>query len=328
MKKTEEFIRKAELKHGDTYDYSRVEYVKSSEKITIICKEHGEFSQQAASHLRGSICKTCAIVSRTSNTDVFIDKAIQIHGDIYDYSKVEYVKRGTNIIIICKEHGEFLQTPHGHLHGSGCSKCGRTKADNNRRSTTEEFKKKAFEIHGDKYDYSDVEYTKKGTKVIIKCKIHGEFLQTPDCHLMGHGCQKCGIEKCKNALFSNLDEFIDKALLKHGDIYDYSEVEYVNSMDSVSIICKIHGEFLQTPNSHLQGQGCSKGGRKKAGNNRRSTTEEFKKKAFEIHGDNYDYSKVEYTKAIECVTIICKKHGDFHQTPNGHLDGKGCKNVV
>jgi very-short-patch-repair endonuclease len=325
MNKTEEFIRKARLKHGDKYDYSKVEYVESTGWVDIICKEHGKFLQRVDVHLRGAICQICNKVLRTSNTDVFIDKAKQIHGDKYDYSKVEYTSSLDVVTIICKIHGDFKQTPKSHLRGCGCLNCGIKKRGDNRRNTTDDFIKKAIEIHGDKYDYSTVEYTKSKTNVIIKCRIHDVFLQTPECHLMGHGCQTCGIEKCRNALFSNAEEFIKKAIEIHGDKYDYSKVEYVNSMDVVTIICKKHGEFLQIPGGHLQGRGCNQCGRKKASDSLRSNTEEFIKKAIEIHGDKYDYSKVEYVTAIECVTIICKIHGDFYQKPNGHLCGSGCK---
>ena len=324
MNKTEEFIRKARLKHGDKYDYSKVEYIESTGWVDIICKEHGKFLQRVDVHLRGAICQICNKVLRTSNTDVFIDKAKQIHGDKYDYSKVEYTSSLDVVTIICKIHGDFKQTPKSHLRGCGCVNCGIKKRGDNRRNTTDDFIKKAIEIHGDKYDYSTVEYTKSKTNVIIKCRIHDVFLQTPECHLMGHGCQTCGIEKYRNALFSNAEEFIKKGIEIHGDKYEYSKVEYVNSMDVVTIICKKHGEFLQTPGGHLQGRGCNQCGRKKASDSLRSNTEEFIKKAIEIHGDKYDYSKVEYVVAIENVTIICKIHGDFYQTPNSHLCGCGC----
>ena len=197
-KKTkEEFIAKAKLVHGDKYDYSKVEYVGALTKVCIICPKHGEFCQEANSHLRGQGCPKCKSKKQTCTTDEFIAKAKKIHGDKYDYSKVNYVNNYTKVCIICHEHGEFWQTPGAHLRGQGCPKCKSKK----QTCTTDEFIAKAKKIHGDKYDYSKVEYVNRKTKVCIICPKHGEFWQTPSAHLRGQGCPKCGIENhCKNKL--------------------------------------------------------------------------------------------------------------------------------
>lgn len=122
-------------------------------------------------------------------TEEFIKKAREVHGDKYDYSKVEYVKSKAKVTIICPEHGEFLQTPQKHLYGQGCPKCGHKS-----ELTTEEFIKKAREVHGDKYDYSNVEYVDAKTNVCIICKQHGVFWQRPSHHTAGRGCKKCATE--------------------------------------------------------------------------------------------------------------------------------------
>ena len=126
------------------------------------------------------------------------------------------------------------------------------------KSTNEEFIKKARKVHGDKYDYSKVNYVKSKTKVCIICPIHGEFWQTPNNHLQGQDCPQCGEIKRKISLSDTKDIFISKAKQVHGDRYDYSKVEYKNNRTKVCIICPTHGEFLQKPNSHLNGQGCRK----------------------------------------------------------------------
>ena len=124
--------------------------------------------------------------------------------------------------------------------------------------TTEEFIKKAREVHGDKYDYSKVEYVDSRTKVCIVCSEHGGFWQSPQKHLSGHGCEKC-FRKSLNRRYSlGKDNFIEKATVVHNGFYDYSEVEYVNGHTKVKIICPIHGSFLQNPSSHLAGHGCKK----------------------------------------------------------------------
>lgn len=122
--------------------------------------------------------------------------------------------------------------------------------------TTDDFIKNASIIHNKKYSYSKVNYNKSSEKVIITCNLHGDFNQTPNKHLQGKGCPKCGfISRCKLAS-SNTDEFINKAILKHGDKYNYTDVNYKGRGTKVSIICKFHGIFNQTPHNHLAGNGC------------------------------------------------------------------------
>ena len=183
-----------------------------------------------------------------------------------------------------------------------------------KKSTKEEFISKANEVHNYKYDYSWVEYNGNKTNVKIICKEHGEFAQTPNSHLNGKGCPKC----CGNAK-STKEEFISKANDVHNYKYDYSLVEYNGNKTKVKIICKEHGEFAQNPNNHLNGNGCPK-----CGGTERLTTEEFISKANEVHNYKYDYRWVEYNGARSKVKIICKEHGEFRQTPDNHLNGKGC----
>lgn len=249
-KSNNDFIKRAREIHGNKYDYSKTEYNKSSEKVCIICPEHGEFWQEANSHLRGCGCPKCRSEKMSnllkSGTKEFIEKAKQIHGDKYDYSKVNYINNCTKVCIICPKHGEFWQTPNDHLSGYGCGECGGTK-----KMSTEKFIEKARKIHGGKYDYSKVEYVNNKTKVCIICPEHGEFLMNPNDHLCGHGCPNCG-----GAKKLSKKDFIEKAMKVHDDKYDYSKVEYINNKTKICIICPEHGEFWQTPNGHLNGQGC------------------------------------------------------------------------
>ena len=249
-------------------------------------------------------------------TNEIIAKAKLVHGDKYDYSKVDYVKDYIKVCIICPEHGEFWQRPHAHLQGQGCPKCKSKK----QTCTTDEFIAKAKKIHGDKYDYSKVKYVDAKSKVCVVCPEHGEFWQIPYHHTKGCGCPKCKDDKTRERLILSKEGFIKKARLVHGNKYDYSKVEYVNNRTKVCIICPEHGEVWQTPNHHLSGCGCHKYG----GEKQTSTKEKFIKKAKEIHGDKYDYSKVDYSNAHTKVCIICPNHGEFWQTPNNHLRGHGC----
>lgn len=243
--------------------------------------------------------------------DEFISKAKNIHGDKYDYSLVKYVNMQTKVSIICPIHGQFEQTPAKHLLGRGCRKCA-----GNEKLTKDEFISKAKNVHGEKYNYDIVNYINAKTKVDIICPTHGVFSQIPDLHLSGKGCPKCGGKFCQTQ-----DEFISRAKLIHGDKYDYSKVKYIRSYKKVDIICPIHGLFSQTPNNHLHGYGCLM-----CSNTHKSSTKEFISKAKEIHGDKYDYSKVEYVSSQKPVIIICKEHGEFEQKPIHHLQKCGCPN--
>ena len=252
-------------------------------------------------------------------TEDFVEKARKVHGEKYDYSKVEYVNNRSKVCIICNRHGEFWQKPSNHLCGQGCPKCGKEKQNLAITSNDDEFIKKARKVHGDKYDYSKVEYVNNRTKVCIICNRHGEFWQTPNAHLNGQGCPKCGDERIASAKTSNSEKFAEKARKVHGDKYDYSKVNYMNNHIKVCIICNRHGEFWQAPNNHLNGQGCPK-----CGGNAKLTDENFISKSKLIHGNKYDYSKVNYVNNKTKVCIICPKHGEFYQTPINHLYGNGC----
>ena len=182
-----------------------------------------------------------------------------------------------------------------------------------RKKTTEEFIKESKEIHGDKYDYSLVDYKNNSIKVNVICKKHGIFETYPSNHIhKNYGCQKCSKNYKPNTI-----EYIKKVKNIHGDKYDYSLVEYKNAHKPIIIICKKHGIFEISPNKHIIGQGCSKcfGKIKK-------TTDEFIKDAKIIHGDEFDYSKSKYINSKSKITIICKKHGKFELTPDAHINKK------
>ena len=254
------------------------------------------------------------------NTQEFIEKAKKIHGDKYDYSKVEYVNSHTKVCIICPEHGEFWQAPRHHLNGSGCPYCA-----GKIRLTTEEFIRRAKDIHGDRYDYSKVEYVNARTKVCIICPEHGEFRQTASEHLRGQGCPKCAQEKHN----SNTEEFIRKAKDVHGDRYDYSKVEYVNAYTKVRIICPIHGDFEQNAHSHLNGRGCPKCNESQMEKNTAKFLEENnidyisqarKKDLVWLERQSLDFYIPKYHIAIECQGEQHFKTVDFFGGKRGYSD--------
>ena len=186
-------------------------------------------------------------MTEKNKTDIFISKAINIHGNKYDYSKVDYINAKTKIMITCKVHGIFEQTPSNHLSNYNCQKCS-----NNFKLNTQTFIEKANQIHNNRYDYSIANYINTDISVSIICKEHGEFKQIPDFHIN----RKCGCPKCSNNVKLCLLEFITKSNKIHNNTYNYSKVDYINNKKQVIIICKKHGEFMQQPYVHLLNHGC------------------------------------------------------------------------
>lgn len=294
MKKssTEEFIKEAEKVWGNKYDYSLVEYVSARNKVKIIYKDW-IFEQSPDNHLRGKECE------KRWNTDRFIFESKKIHGDKYDYSLVDFINMNTPIKLILDEI-VYNQTPYKNLMGREIEKGIRLK-------TTEEFIKDAKKVWGNKYDYSLVEY--KGTFSPIKIIYNGiTYKQKPCTHLIGMKCERDTI-KCH-------DDFIRKAIEKHGNKYDYSLTEYKGIEKKIKII--FNGDiYEQKAGAHLYAGLIER-------RRNRKTNEIFIGEANQIHDFKYDYSKVSYINNKTKVIIICPIHGEFNQLPGSHLQGHGC----
>lgn len=306
---TAEFIIEAKKVHGDKYDYSKTVYVGSQEKVCITCPKHGDYFIIAEGHLRGAGCPQCHNLSKRSNKESFIAKCREVYGDLYDYSKVEYIHSKEKVCVICPKHGEFWVTPNNHMRGSRCPACYGTP-----RKTTEQFIKEAKKIHGNKYDYSKVKYDGTDVKVCIVCSEHGEFWQTPYSHLKG-----CQCPVCSKVQRITQDIFIKRCTEIHHGRYDYSKVNFEHVKKKVCIICPEHGDYWQKAGIHLRGYGCPI-----CGGSQQLTTEKFIEKARLVHGHKYDYSKTNYINYRTKVCIICPEHGEFWQVPNNHLFGAGC----
>jgi len=192
-----------------------------------------------------------------------------------------------------------------------------------RRLTKQEFVDRANKVHNFKYDYSKLVYKNSTTKVVIICPIHGQFLQVPPSHLKGSGCPDCGRLSSDTARKLTKQEFVDRANKVHDFKYDYSEFVYKDLKTKGTIICPIHGPFLQTPHNHLQGKGCRDCGRL-SGGRRKLTKQEFVDRSNKVHDFKYDYSEFVYENAHTKAVIICPKHGPFPKMPTDHLQGSGC----
>ena len=178
------------------------------------------------------------------NKDIFIERSNKIHNNKFRYDLVEYKNIRTLVKIICPNCGIFEQSPWTHMKGIGCAKCN--------IQTRDTFINKSIKKHNNKYSYEYVIFVSNITKVNITCVNHGIFRQTPQHHLQGGGCISC-FRKNKT---SNTEKFIQKAISKHNNLYDYRLVKYINNKEKVGIICEKHGIFNQEPNHHLNGCGC------------------------------------------------------------------------
>lgn len=248
--KKEIFIEKANKRHNGKYTYDKVEYINSQKKVCIICPEHGEFWQTPAAHVRGRGCPVCSNSKRgkrSVTTENLIKKCNKVHNNKYSYENTEYIDAYTKICVTCPVHGDFYILPFQHLNGQGCPKC------KGRNLTQDEVIAKFKKIHGDKYDYSKVIFNKMKEKVCIICPEHGEFWQTPQKHISGHGCPICG-----GTAKLTTQTFIKKSNDIHKFKYDYSLANYINNKTYVEIICPTHGLFKQLPYNHLNGHGCPK----------------------------------------------------------------------
>ena len=207
-----EVISRLKSKYGNDYDYSNIDYKKMRDYITIICPKHGKINKTLEFLLskNGCLCKECNkkfTKHMKITTKVFIEKAKEIHGDKYDYSLAEYKNQKIKVKIICNKCKKvFEQFPVNHIrYQHGCPNCCLTK-----KKTVEQFIEKAKEIHGDKYDYSLVEYKNTWTKIKIICQAHGEFFQKPMEHLRGHGCLQCALERNKSKGCKVIEQFLEE----------------------------------------------------------------------------------------------------------------------
>ncbi|RSK29847.1 GIY-YIG nuclease family protein [Hymenobacter metallilatus] len=189
-------------------------------------------------------------------TAQFIEKARAVHGPLYDYSQVVYHDSKSKVAITCLAHGVFYQSPNCHLSGQNCPSCSINTYKINNTVCATSFIERAIKVHGNIYDYKNTIYIDATTLVEIRCAVHGLFKQKPAKHLRGHGCGKCGNSRLTSLSAKNTGSFIEHARKRHGDFYDYSQVQYVNARTKIVIVCPNHGPFEQLPGHHTAKAGC------------------------------------------------------------------------
>lgn len=196
-------------------------------------------------------------MARKLSQEEVLNKIREIHGDLYDLSKVVYVNKRTKFELICKNHGSFLTSWDQVLRGQGCSICGKSNAAVNRRISFEDFLSNANKIHSSKYKYDKSSYRKISDHVRIKCPKHGWFEQRADAHIRQvQGCPECGFISQGDKRRMPVSEFIEKANKVHTGKYSYLKVHFNSNRDIVEIKCKKHGYFFQSATNHLTGSGC------------------------------------------------------------------------
>ena len=202
---TVDWILLAKQKHGEKFDYSRVNYISKRDPVDVCCPKHGWFKVRPCDHVRSVTgCYQCGREDHakkrskpnskqyTRHTiESFIESARAIHGDTYDYSNVKYLGVMQSIEIVCAKHGAFRQKAVKHLEGQGCRRCGNNSAARKSSLKTSDFIRLARQTHGDLYGYDRVEYENAHKKIIILCHDHGYFQQSPRKHLMMQGCPLC-----------------------------------------------------------------------------------------------------------------------------------------
>ncbi len=247
-----EAVVRAVAVHGDRYRYIDDSWNGASGMLTYECEVHGRVQQVFGDHIKGRGCRKCGYVKTSIalrfTREEFLARAMSVHGDRYDYPD-EIPQKNDAMIINCRIHGPFKQKRTEHFAGHGCHTCGGRK-----RRNTEQYIAEARARHGDRFSYDRTVFVRTTDKLIVTCRVHGDFMVNANMHLLGNGCVDCaGLRR------RTTEQFVEKAKERFGDRYDYSLVEYVNSNEEVTIICPSHGPFEQRPVYHLvNAVGCPK----------------------------------------------------------------------
>ena len=237
---------------------------------------------------------------KTKTTEQYIQEAIQVHGNKYDYSKVIYEHSEKKICIVCPKHGEFLQRASSHLSGRGCPKCGTEQGSKLKSKTIDQFISDAIRVHGNKYDYSQSEYINAYTKVKIICPEHGEFWQVPNSHLKGRGCPKCkkshGEEFIENWLKNNNIEYINSYRIILPTIARNTNIIFVDFyIESKNTIIEYNGKQHYIPIKYFGGDINFQ-----KQQNRDNVLEQYcKNNSIQLINIEYDKSKEEVVKCLE-----------------------------
>lgn len=329
--KKEFFIENAVRVHGNKYDYTKLPLTfRGTDKIPIICKEHGEFLQIARNHIYGTHtgCPICGRIkankSMTDTFETFVNKAKEVHGNKFEYFEESFTKTSSKLKIKCNKCGQiFEQLGTMHLSGCGCSYCNPPHT----KLTTEQFKEKLSVTHPNLEVLS--EYNGADKIIIVRCKIHDyTYKTTPHRLTQGANCKKCYYDRSSKNRTKTKEQVLEDLKQIHNNKYSfpYIDEEYVNSRSKITALCPKHGKFVISINKLISGHGCIKCANEKNGKSKRFTIEQFKEKSYKKHGLKYIYPHLEeeLETAQSFITIICPEHGEFKQKSGIHSNGSGC----
>jgi hypothetical protein len=327
-------------KHGNTYDYSDIEYAGTKSLVNVRCRKHDKaFSVTPENHFRrGDGCPLCGrerqIAAATKPFQQFVEEARELHGDVYTYNETSYSGARKNMQIQCSAHGWFEQLPMVHLRGAGCRKCADEIASERKTLSQTEYDERLLKKYAGKISGK---YSGMHNASLAICEAHGSFTTTPHSLLQQkYGCPECAHTANKGRLLLDGDEVVERLKELFGDKYDYSQVNYEGSDKKITLICSQHGEFNKLASKAFNGEGCPKcaysnatAQRTQSVRNSVERTREKRKQSFitratETHQGFFDYSKVDFVNMRTLVIITCPIHGDFDQIPGTHISA-GCR---
>lgn len=278
-------IQKLSIKHP-TLDFSESQYKNIKCRIKVRCVKHGEFDKLVSSMLySGQGCPSCGKECRAAKLkhDTEIKKSLVFNQEKHDnfiavckqnlsndkvsLDKVKFFNMRDKVTVTCSDHGDVLVTAKLLYTGSqSCSKCGRIRSNESRRITKEEFLRRCFNVHGNKYSIDLSTFKDTVSRLRVVCDLHGEFFPIAKHLARGQGCPVCGpsplshryklTPRSARRQATKVRNFIDRVKETHGDRYDYSLTKYVNCKTKVIVICREHGAFESHPRHLRDGQGC------------------------------------------------------------------------
>lgn len=326
----EDFKSRALKVHSNKYTYIDLILTSKRPMAAIQCETHGEFKQDAFSHLAGTGCPKCGYaVAGASIRPTLADytlKAQAKHGIKYVYKSLNYESgRAATVTYTCSKHGEHTQSASQHLYSSGCPKCGNESIGKALRYSFEDYARKASIKHTCKYVYTSIGVKDNRSVITYICRTHGEVTQSASAHLSGIGCAMCGHASGGLVFRYNLDDYISKAADIHNNKYIYKHLKYEPGMCcTIEYRCHTHGDCTQNANTHLSGVGCRECGEEEGGLKRRYVFEDYAERAKIVHGNKYSYKSLNYGLDRPTITYTCAKHGDLTKSASDHLLGTGC----
>lgn len=261
---------------------------------------------------------------RKKTTEEFKIDLKKAHGDKISFEG-EYKGQSEKGSFKCKLHGNFEALPKQVLRGHGCGECAKQHLSLSLGYGKEGFVKRAREVHGDRYSYTESIYKNNNSRVDILCKEHGEFSQVAYSHLQGRGCPKCSIETKKIKLSKNKKDFIKDIEKVHGDIYGYDTLKYKNNKTKVELTCPVHGPTLIHPSALLRGACCPKCSYKERGERGRIKPKDYFNLVKGVHNNKYSYDENSYTLMVNRIKVFCSIHGEFNPLASMHFyQATGC----